>query len=217
MPDIYDFIKELTKFEIIYKDEKDIPQTARSYIKSLDEGRILIDPPSHKGRVKNISDGTKLKMIICSDKGVFSGESYVIGKELSGMISGIWIGYPTNSKFCQRREYLRVPIKKNIKLTVYQDKNKEKKQELTFSTQDISGKGLSFISDEPLVNYYSIECLLPVENTSANVTCEHIYSKPIIVNGKTKYINALAFIDLGSREMESIIKECFQYQLENRI
>jgi len=216
MEDIYNHIHELAKFEFVFNDENEVPHRLRSYIKSLDEDRILVAPPvGHQGKVVPVRDNQKFKIIISTEDGVYSGDSYVLSKEIS-QTPGLWISYPHNSRHCQRREYIRVPLNVDFELIIYRDSARTIQESNRFVTRDISGRGISFISDSLLDGYYDISCkiFLPDGHQPIESSCEHIYSKQM--PDSSKYINALAFIDIDEYSSERIIKEVFRYQLEQR-
>ncbi|MFH0702499.1 MAG: flagellar brake domain-containing protein [bacterium] len=213
---IHDYIKELTKFELEFIDKNGNYHVLKSYIKSIDQDKILIFPPSHKNVTYNIPDSELINIIICTEDGVYSGESKVIGKELSHT-PGLWISYPYNSQLIQRREYVRVPLRINIDLIISENNTSE--TEIKIMPENISGKGFCYISDSPLNNYYDIKCKIYLKdepNKPIISRCEHIYTNPINIGGKSKYINAFAFIDINLKDVDRIVKACFKYQFEQR-
>lgn len=215
MEDIYNHLKLLTRFELIYKDSENVPHCLRSYVKRMDEDKILIAPPSYHDKTVNLPDHQEFKMIICAEDGVYSAKSKVIGKEIS-TTPGVWINYPLNSQRCQRREYLRAPLDIDFDLVIYKDSAKTQKDVIRTKIRDISGKGVSFFTDSPLSDYYDIACVIHLKDEKQEpitLSCEHIYTHP---SGNQKYINALAFIDIDEKDSERIIKQCFKYQLEQR-
>ena len=126
MADIYNYLDESKKIEVVYKDKSGMPYQLSSQVNKISEDKILIAPPETKGRVINIEDGEKIKIIVCTDSGIFSGYSNVIGKQLQGD-TGLWISFPYNSQHCQRREYLRAPVHVEFELIIFKDKNREEK------------------------------------------------------------------------------------------
>lgn len=215
--DIYDYIKELALLEIEYKDSEGKFNHLISYIKRMEEDRILIDSPHYKGTVYNMPVGKALGIGIHANAGINIGESTVIGKELS-IISGIWISYPYNTQYIQRREYLRAPLDFEADITVFEDRDKTKTYTQKIKLRDISGKGLSYISPEPLLNYYDIECKIYLHNNKSFIfsRCEHIYSRPIKIKDENKYLNVFTFIDMKMKDIEKLVKLCFKYQLESK-
>lgn len=219
MADIYDFIKELTKFDIEFKGDDGKAHSLRSHIKSVDEERILIDTPSRNGKTIKIKDGQTVNIVICSEEGVFLGESNVIGKEISST-PGLWISFPLNNYQIQRREYLRFPLKVEMVMTIHEDRSATSIREFSVVTNDISASGFSYFSEEPLTNYYDIECRFNIDDGIDEVItskCDHIYSTHQVIAGrKIRYINGFAFADLRPDFVERIIKKSFKYQIEQR-
>jgi c-di-GMP-binding flagellar brake protein YcgR len=219
MVDIYNYLSESKKIEVIYKDKAGIPYQLSSQINKLTEDRILIAPPSVKGKVINIEDGTKIKIIICTEQGIFSGYSTVIGKKLYDEDMGLWISFPYNSQHCQRREYLRAPIHLEFELTIFKDKDRQEKIIKKYITKSLSGKGLNFISEDQLTDYYDIYCKILLNdnyNSPIESTCEHIYSKKTNIDGDHKYQHALAFSNISEHDIDRLVKICFKYQIEQR-
>lgn len=217
MSDIFDHLKELVKLEVEFSNENTHYSYLKSYIKCVEPNRILIDPPSFKGTVYPIYDGQHITITISTNTGVFSGECKVIEREIA-TISGLWITFPLSNKQIQRREFVRVPMKKKVEITIFKTPEKTENIKFNVETRDISGKGISFFTDSPLETYYEIECTILADNSNERIwsRCEHVYSRQTIVNGKIKYINALAFIELTNKDIETIVRESFKYQLDMR-
>lgn len=217
MNDIFDHLKELTKLDVEFSNENTHYSFLKSYIKCVEQERILIDPPSFKGTVYPMHDGQLITITISTNRGAYSGECKIIERDLS-TISGLWITFPLSSRQVQRREFLRVPLKKKVEITLFKTAKKIDNLKLKVETIDISGKGISFFTDSPLGNYYEIECTFSIDDSSNQIwsRCEHVYSKETILKGKIKYLHALAFIELTNKNVELIVRECFKYQLEMR-
>ncbi|OGI22666.1 MAG: hypothetical protein A2287_08205 [Candidatus Melainabacteria bacterium RIFOXYA12_FULL_32_12] len=218
MADIYDFIKELAKIDIEIEDKEHNFYSLKSYVKRVEEDRILIDTPSNNGVTYNIPVGQTISLGIHADGGIYLGESKVIDKELS-TISGLWICHPYFTQHIQRREYLRVPASLEAELTVFIDRQKTEKKVYNIKTKDISGSGFSYTSNEPLDQYYDIECTIYIndsDNEPVISRCEHVYSKKITYNGEIRYINAFTFVDIKQKDVGRLVKASFKYQVELR-
>lgn len=211
MDDIYNFLYVLKKIEIIYVDKENSLFRLRSHIKMMDEDRILIEPPVIRDKSYSIPDGSEIKIVVYTETGIFSGESKIIGKNIGALNAGVWITYPYNSKHIQRREYLRAPIEVDFDLILYKDKTYQDKKIIKAKARNICGRGLNFVSDEPLTGYYDIECIMFFKDREIKTRCEHIYSQP---DKKGQFVNALAFIDIDDKESERIVKDCFLHHLK---
>ncbi len=216
MADIYDYLTLNKNIELKYTNDEGNYISLRSKILILDKDQILVEPPEQGGKHYNLKDGLNLDIAIYSGEGMYIGGSSIISKEL-GEISGLWINYPLNSRYVQRREYLRIATNIKFELTIYLDKEKHQKEILRLEANDISGRGLSFSSDDFLSDYYDIECsfYIPDDDKDTIITsrCEHIYSKKI---KEKSYMNALAFIDMEKKNVDRVVKFCFKKHLEQR-
>lgn len=216
MPDIYDFIKELAVFDLEYVDSNDNYYYLNSYIKRVDEDYLLISPPQKNNFSYDIPDGQEVNIIFKTKNGTFSAVSTVIGKQLDSM-SGLRISFPYNSQFTERRGYIRAPLSYNVEIIKFLDKSNENTEVFPVLTRDISGSGLSYISDCPLDNYYDIHCKIYLENEyePIYVRCDHIYSKKVKINNEKLYLTALTFVDISEENETKLVKSCFKYQLNN--
>jgi len=215
MADIYDFLNELAQLDIEYIARDNKPYLLKSYIRRLEEHKILIAPPEYNGNAYNLPEGNMVGVGVHSEKGVYLGECRVVGKDLSD-IQGVWISYPTGMQVIQRREYLRIPLRLECQFIIYQDGFRKNKKVLNLYTRDISGSGFSCISDEPLPQYFDLEAKINFndeENVPIVSRCEHIYSEIMVIDDERKCINAFAFIDIKQVDVERIVKASFKYQL----
>ena len=215
---IYEYLKLLQKIEVEFESDNNKYTSLKSYIKSMTDEGILIDPPGKDSLTYNIPVGNTLKIFVYVDNGdILLGECIVTGLELS-TISGIWISYPLTSQLIQRREFVRVPLRLKSVITLYKDINYQEKTVFEVLTRDISGNGLSYISDNSLDDYYDINCQLFLNNEEnpLNIRCEHVHSSITVVNNSHKFINAFTFIDLPQQDVKKIVQECFKYQLKLR-
>lgn len=220
MADIYEHIKDLTRIEVEFEDENGSPLYLKSYIKAVEPQRFLVDPPVLNAVSYKLPVGQRINIVIRKEGGVFSGVCEVTGLELSEL-SGFWLTYPYNSQYVQQREFVRVPLPAKVKMIISEDPQKTKIREFEITAKDISGGGFSYISAEPLNNYYDIETEIHLGdgfNEPIITKCEHVYSKPVDIlgGGKSKYMNALAFLDLPKNSVDRIVKACFKFQLEMR-
>jgi c-di-GMP-binding flagellar brake protein YcgR len=217
MPDIDEFIKELTPFELEYVDKGGSHFCLKSYIKRIYDDYIFISPPQKENLSFNIPDGQEITIVFKTEKGVLSASSAVIGKQLDTM-PGLKISFPYNSRFTERRTFIRTPLKLNVEIVKFLDSDHKNEEILNIQTRNISGNGLSYVSNCPLDNYYDIYCKIHLNDGKepVNIRCEHIYSKKIRINSQKAYLTALAFIDIQEEYVSRIVKACFNYQIKNK-
>ncbi len=217
MPDIDDFIKELAPLELDYTDDEGNHRNLNSYIKRIYDDYIFISSPE-KGNVSiNIPDGQEIFIIFKTEKGYLSASSVVLGKQLDTM-QGLKISFPHNSRFIERRAFVRIPFNLDVEITKILDSNSTKKETFNVMTNDISGSGLSYISEFPLDNYYDIHCKIHLADGEdpVDVRCEHISSRKENRNNQELNIISLAYIDISESQVSRIVKACFKYQIQNK-
>ena len=215
--DVNDFIKELAQFEIEFIDDGGNYCCFNSHIKRIYDDYIFISPPQKRGISYNIKDGQQIDIVFKTVKGVMSARSAVLNKQLD-RVSGLNISFPYNNRFTERRSFVRTPINLNIEVIKFFDINHKRKELVHVQTRNISGSGLAYISNEPLVNYYDLNCKIYINDGKEpiNVRCEHVYSKKVKINTQKAYLTALAYINISEEQISRIVKACFKYQVENR-
>ena len=209
---MFGFIKELGKIDVEWNDNK-----FRSYVKSVESDYILIDFLFYKGSEYNIPEENWVAVKFKEKAGVYSGDCQILGRDNS-RIPGLKISYPTDIKFIQQREYVRVPLKLKTELVIFPEAGTDVKvQEI--NTLDISWSGFCYISDKPLEKHSKVISIIYLSNPAEKpieVTLQHVYSRTFFANGKEIYKNAFTFNDLDEKLKDKILKEIFLYELELR-
>jgi len=217
MPDIYDFIKELAQFELEYTDNDGAEHCLKTYVKRVYDDYIFISSPEKDNLSVNIADEQKISVIFKTEKGFLSADSVVLGKQLDSSMQGIKISFPLNSRFIERRAYSRVPFNIDIEVIKVLD-SKDSKEVFNAVTNDISGSGLSYISEMPLDNYYDILCRIYLHDGEdpVNVRCEHISSRKTNRDGRELTLTTLAYVDITDEQVSRIVRACFKYKIQNK-
>lgn len=217
MPDMYDFIKETAPFELEYIDGYDNYNCLNSHVKRVYEDYILIAPPQKNDLSYNLSDGQEVTIIFKTEKGIFSAVSTVIGTQL-GLMSGLKISFPFDTKLTERREFVRVPLALKVEVIKFFDKDCQKSESFHIKTRNISGRGLCYISDRPMSDYYDLLCKIHLESEKEpiSVRCDHVYSKKIKINNEKAYLTAFSYADLSNEDTAKLVKACFKYQIDCR-
>jgi c-di-GMP-binding flagellar brake protein YcgR len=218
MPDIYDFIKELTPFELEYVDSNDNYHCLNTYVKRVEKDYILISPPEKNNLAHNLADHQEIIIIFKTEKGTLSAVSNVLGKQLAD-ISGVKIAFPYNNQLIERREFLRVPLNLKIEILKFLDNTLQKIETFNIQTKNISGSGLCYVSDAPFGNYYDVHCKIHLDNEKkpVYVRCDHIYSRKIKTNNEKAYLTAISFINISDEDSAKLVKACFKYKINNKL
>lgn len=217
MPDIYNFIKELTPLELEFIDSDDNYHCLSSYIKRVDEDYILISPPQKNNLTYNLPDGQEVNIIFKTSGGIYSAVSSVMSKQLDSM-SGLKISFPHSSQLMERREFVRVPLQLKIEVLKFLDNTYTNLETFIVQSRNISGSGLCYISDKSLEHYYDVHCKIYLDSEKEPIyaRCDHLYSKKIKINNEKAYLTALTFVGISEEDISKIVKACFKYQIGNR-
>ena len=210
---MFGFIKELGKIDVECNDNK-----FRSYVKSVESDYILIDFLFYKGSEYNIPAENWITVNFKEKAGIYSGNCQILGRDNS-KLPGLKISYPTDIKFVQQREYVRVPLKLKAEIVVFPEIEDEEIKVQEINTLDISGSGFCFISEKPLEKHSKIIGVIYLTNPAEKpieISLKHVYSRTFFANGKEMYKNAFTFNELEEKLQDKILKEIFLYELELR-
>lgn len=215
MLDIYKQFKDFKVFEVAFFNEKKELQKLLCTVKSIESNRIVINANNQKNKNVLAKAGDELQLHIYTESGVYSATSKVL-LATTGLISTEYIiTYPENSKHSQRREYFRADIPVKFALTIFNDDTKEQIT-VNATTKNICGKGMSYISDTPFPDYTSLQIEFFFAERTIRTFAELVYTQPIIINEKRRYINAFTLVDISKNNIEFMIKKCFLHQLDLR-
>jgi len=221
---MFSFIKELGKIDVIcnYNDansnEEDDESTFKSYVKSVESDYLLIDFLFYKGVKYNLPLEKQITVNFKRKTGIYSGTCIILGMDNS-KLPGIKISFPTEIKFIQQREFVRVPLSLKTEIVFFPDSETEEVKIHEASTLDISGSGFCFVSDEPVKNKSKIVSIINFSDPKekpVEVSLKYIYSRSFVSAGKERYKNAFAFDEISEKSRDKIIKEIFRYELEMR-
>jgi c-di-GMP-binding flagellar brake protein YcgR len=217
MDNNYNFIEELTKISVEFQSENNEFHSLKSYVKSVQPDRILIDMPSNDGIAYKLPIGQPINIVISTTSGgLYLCKTEVIEIDPSH-ISGVWINYPYSVHYIQRREYFRVPLNLKAELIIFNDDNNSIKQEFIVNIRDISGNGFSFTADQPMIQYNDVECKIYIDGAEGKPIvskCRHIHSNKVEICDKNKYINAFIFLDISQKDVTRLVRAGFKYQIE---
>lgn len=214
MIDIFNFLKKSIKFEIIYTSKAGKQVTFKSEILDIKDDKILITCP--KNNICNfdvVDEFEKLNIVVYTSDGVLTSNVNVLKKD-HGDNKDVYISFPYNNQFCQRREDTRIPMHIDFELNISDSSNIMSL--LNLKTKNISGKGLACITSEPLQDFENAEASIKFSTNTINVFCRKVYSKELMLNDQIAYINGIAFTEISQEDINFIVKECLKFQLESK-
>ncbi|MDP5273776.1 flagellar brake protein [Chengkuizengella axinellae] len=188
----------------------------KTRISDIQNNMIFIEMPTEikSGKFRHLQDGVELFVRFNSEDDVKYGfSSFVIGTKKEG-IRQILIKKPSPDEFIHidDRKYLRVPA--NLELAL-QSSNHHR---FLAKTVDISGGGIAFICEEQVEVNQSFRCWLLIQHKNEHI--QHIPFEGKVLRMKkldsdrTKVM--LHFMKIDEEDRRSIIRYCFERQLELR-
>lgn len=216
---MFDFIKELGKIDIDYSpdDSEEKKHTFKSYVKSVEDDYLLIDFLFLEGKEQYIPVGKNIKVRFKTGTGIHTGICEMLGTDNKSTIPGIKISFPKYIKFIQQREYIRVPLKLKTEFVIFFDKNGENIISFETETVDISGSGLSFITDKPMEKHSKAIGFITLpgfQEPPIEVILKHVYSGEFFAAGKKRFKNAFTFLEIDDDLREKLLRDIFLFQLE---
>lgn len=213
MLDLYNQFKEFKAFEVAFFNEKRELQKLLCNVRSIENNRVIISASNQKNKNIFAEVGNELQLHIYTESGIYSAQSKVL-QVTKGMINTEYvIAYPANSKHSQRREYFRAEIPVTFKLTITPLKSNKEPYVISSKARNVCGKGLSYISPTPFLDYKSITVEIFFDEKTVKSEAELVYTQPVQINGKDCFINAFYLTDIAKKDIEFIVKKCFLHQL----
>ena len=198
-------------------NEEEARQEYKSRIADISETELSIEVPLNEktGRFKRLVLGDELSAYFMSEEGnKFFFNTTVVGfNEDVIRLVRIRKPLPENITRIQRRNFLRVSADLDLSLQ-FGDGSYQ-----LVRTDDIGGGGLSFIADNKsgIVQGKPLSCwlLLPVRGGKM----DHVHFKGEVIRIESlenKIICMLRYLDIADKEIQKIIRFCFERQIDYR-
>lgn len=205
MVEFFFFIKEQQRIEILLDNEKRIYGIIISVLG--DKVTVVTEQKISLKKDEIVDINTY------SENGVYTGASRVLDYKWEYKKRVIVLSYPKEIKHSQRREYLRANIKTKFELTITNDDGSV--QVIQGQTRDICGKGVSFYYEKPLSQFSKYNVKIKLKNKEIISSCQFVYTKVAIFEGKPKFINAFVLTGITIDDSKFLIDECINYHLKN--
>lgn len=178
-------------------------------IQDISEEGFSISVPVNDGKFLMLDEGKNLDIEYCTETGnYYEFDVEVIGRDKSDKIPMYKLSLPMNVRKIQRRNYVRVPVVKNVE---YRRNEEELWSKATIL--DLSGGGMKIkAAQEFKINE---KLFIKIETISEvfEITAEVKRSDKI----KTyEYIYGLEFIDINENKRDKIVKEVFLIMRKQR-
>lgn len=196
-------IKKGQKVQIRFKigSKKNIIDT---YIIEPDTDRLTLSFPESKQEIAPyIREGTEIKVFIYSNTGIIVIDSIVYDSPMDGKIV---IEYSENRQIIQRRKYTRIPV--NMDFFIQKEDGNIKTK-----TIDISGGGVRFVSETPLIINDLCHVQLRLNYYRKMIKAEGVIHKKQFYH-QNEY--TLEFTIINDNDRDKIIQKCAQLEKEQR-
>lgn len=209
MTDIYKFLKSNINVDVIRTMPNGQQVSFRSkLLEVLDDKLFLAEPKSLNFSFNDVVEYEKLTVVFSTSEGVLSGNVNFLRKNIEN--NGVYISFPYNNKFSQRRENTRIPMHVDFVLQLAED------QIYHLKTKNISGKGLACMTYEPLPEFSDTKIVLFMPSAQLNIFCRKVYSRPVEGMPEKIFLNGIEFLDIDEKSVAIIIKDCLKFQLESK-
>lgn len=209
MKDYLNYIKEAKKVEIIARSTDCTVRFFCNFIRSSDKS-LFFTKPTNKYTEFNYPKGQTLELYIYTANGVFRLKCRLESCENQQCE----LLLPQSVDKIQRREFIRVGLK--VK-TIINLKTPTYTKNIKTDSKDLSANGIRVILDEDISKYdKNIELSILFPDNIIKTRAKLIKVKPTVINSTTYYETSLSFITSNKRDVDFIVKKCFEFQAQQR-
>lgn len=178
-------------------------------IQDISEEGFSISVPVNNGKFLMLDEGKNLDVEYCTETGnYYEFDVEVIGRDKSDKIPMYKLSLPMNVRKIQRRNYVRVPVVKNVE---YRRDKEELWSKATIL--DLSGGGMKIKAAQEFKINEKLFIKIETSSEVFEITAEVKRSDKI----KTyEYIYGLEFIDINENKRDKIVKEVFLVMRKQR-
>ena len=209
----FDYIKISAFLELTYTDKNNEAFSFNTRVIDILPDRIKMSEPVNKiEKFAVVEPYEKLDLNFYSEEGVYSANVNFLDFE-DNTFTNIYISYPYNNSFTQRRAIKRNNVLVDGELDILNTGNGVINT-IYFKTKDISTSGTAFITKKPLPEFDNARLILHFEEVDITAFCKKIYSKETYVNEEKIYLNGLKFNEISKEDIRILNKESLKLQLD---
>lgn len=203
-------IKKGKDFELIIIDKNNVKHGFSStFLEILNDGYI-ISAPKYKEEIYALEKDKYINIYLYVEDGIYKYKCKV--QQTSADFYKISL--PISSEHSQRREFLRVDMKLNAKVTIeYEHVTKE----YNVISNNISAKGINFNLNEAVYDDWGkIEIEFNIEDRFIKTWADLAYCNKKNTLCGMVYNVALSFTSITQSDLDFIARACFLSQLKDR-
>ncbi len=184
----------------------------------INENRIIVNAPIYKGKIFPVHIGWKVNAYFTHKKNLYFFPAIIVGRSKKDDIPLMEIETTDNITRIQRRHFYRLDISLPVKFREYDPLLKEENEQHKYietTTIDISGGGISMLTDEKLEFDSYVECkMLLSDNKEIHFVGKVVRSEKLYELNPDKYRTAIKFSSIENKTKESLIKFIHSEQIK---
>ncbi len=176
---------------------------------------IRISAPIHGAKVYPVRVNSYIEAyLFCKASQIYRVVGYVTDRLIIDDIALLDVRVKEKPEKIQRRQYYRFDCRVPVCFDLPAADEPGKYDQISGHTIDISGGGLSAITDKMLTADSVITGSLPLDDYELEFKGKVIRCRREIINEELKYISSIGFIDIEYKEREKIVGFIFNQQRE---
>lgn len=199
-------------FKFIVNNKIDIVMTDglfRSNIQDLTDQYIGISVPVLQGKYLPIRKGERVEVLYYLDKDIYGFNTVVLGKKIDKVFI-VLLAQPKKVKIVQRRNFVRILISLEVTCAIVdkeKDRNNNQYEFFNATTMDLSGGGVSIVSDRSF--RYADQIMITIPLVGESIT---LMGKVVRVDKKDggKNIYGLSYFNVENRARDKLISFIFE-------
>lgn len=207
MNDYLDYIEYGKRAELIVRTPKG---TVRFYcaINDIKEDCIILSEPRNKHIKFNANSGQNLELYTYTRGGIFKLCCRLLKFEEKQCI----LSLPIKIDRIQRREYIRVRMQIDTVIKLSFPPNTT----IRTKSKNISAKGINLNLYQDISKSPKIELSLVFPEQTINTSAKIVKVKQVETDGMNCYNTSLEFISIKDKEINFIVKKCFEFEAAQR-
>ncbi len=208
MNEFLDYIESGKRVELITHAHNSTTRFYCAYY-GIENNSIVLSCPKNKHIKFNLPTGENIYLYAYTRGGVFK----LTCKLLSYNEKQCILSLPLNVEKIQRREYIRVKMQIDtvIKIIDYTGT-----KIIRTKSKDISAKGIRLLLDHDISKSVKIEISIIFPEQTINTLAKVIKIKQTDTETFKQFNTSLTFISITDKEMNFIVKKCFEYEAAQR-
>ena len=208
MNEYLDYIETGKKIELIARVANNAIRFFCTFDKATDKA-ITVVKPTNKHIKFNFPQGQLLELYAYTRGGVFKLKCRLL--EYNNNICKLSL--PISVDKIQRREFIRVNIKTDV---IIKPRPSTRIITIRTKTKNISAKGLNVVLDQDISNFANVDLEIIFPDRVIKTVAKIIKVKPIDIESRTYYSTSLMFLSITDKEINFIVKKCFEYEAAQR-